>query len=149
MLTVTRSRLMSLRVAIFTYFTVKFPYIFINKYLHVFWTKQDKLFYSSKFSISQLPSPCNTQRREHHSMKCFSCFFTKSDKNRKNVLIARTSYNNEQKFLFYWKKKLISHLMDFTSLNKLSHFKFSKPDSEQQQEKWLHVGKYSNDIYLT
>lgn len=54
---------MSLRVAIFTYFTVKFPYIFINKYLHVFWTKQDKLLHSSKFSISQLPSPCNTQKK--------------------------------------------------------------------------------------
>lgn len=142
MLTVTLSRLMSLRVAIFTYFTVKFPYIFINKYLHVFWTKQDKLLHSSNSLFLSFPPHATHKRREHHSMNCFSCFFTKSDKNRKTVPITRTSYNNEQKFLFYWKKKLISHLMDFTSLNKLSHFKFSKPDSEQQQEKWLHVGKY-------
>lgn len=141
MLTVTLSHLVSQHVAIFTYFTVKFPYIFINKYLYVFRAEQDNLLYSSEFSISQLSSPCNTQRRKHHSVNCFSCFFTKTGKNRKNILITRTSYSHKQKFFILLKKRLISHLMDFTSLNKPSHFKFSKPDSEQQEEKWLGVWK--------
>lgn len=143
MLTVTLSRLMSLRVAIFTYFT-KFPCIFINKHLHVFWTEKDRtscyILPNSLFLSS--PPHATHKRRKYHSVNCFSCSFIKTDKNQKNVLVTRTSYNNEQKFLILLKKKrLISHLMDFTSLNKPSHFKFPKSDSEQQQEKWLSVWK--------
>lgn len=106
MLTVTLSHLVSQHVAIFTYFTVKFPYIFINKHLYVFRAEQDNLLYSSELSISQLSSPCNTQRRKHHSVNCFSCFFTKTGKNRKNILITRTSYSHKQKFFILLKKKI-------------------------------------------
>lgn len=104
----TLSHLMSLHVAIFTYFTVKFPYILINKYLHVFWTEEDRT--SCYIPLNSLflscPPHATHKRRKHHSLNCFSCLFKNIDKNRKKVLIIRTSYNNEQKFFILLKQNI-------------------------------------------